>query len=85
MQNPSGPVAIDQAQMALRAELTALAARAGAEVIDPFNSLCTPAGCLAQTSDGTPIFKDTSHFNPAWAVAHADFIDTTLHVRSIPK
>ena len=80
-QNTSGPVAIDKAQMTLRAELTALAARAGAEVIDPFNSLCTAAGCLVQTGDGTPIFKDTSHFNPAWALAHADFIDRTLNVK----
>jgi hypothetical protein len=71
-------VTLDNDQQRLRQSLLQVAADARADVIDPFPNLCSGKTCRWLADDGVPIFKDHSHFNPAWALAHADFIDKTI-------
>ncbi len=71
-------VTLDDTQERLRRSLLQLAATAGADVIDPFSALCDAQKCRWVSDDGMPIFKDSSHFNPDWAVTHAWFIDRTI-------
>jgi peptidoglycan/LPS O-acetylase OafA/YrhL len=69
---------LDPAQAQLRQELIDVARRAGATTIDPYPILCPQGICTAMDVDGQPIFKDASHFNPDWALAHAGFIDPAV-------
>jgi peptidoglycan/LPS O-acetylase OafA/YrhL len=71
-------VALDEKQAQLREQILRLADKVGVPVIDPSLSVCDVGKCRWITDDGLPIFKDTSHFNPDWAVLHADFIDRTI-------
>lgn len=71
-------VTLDDEQERLRRSLLQVAASAGADVVDPFPALCDSQKCRWVSDDGVPIFKDDSHFNPAWGLAHAGFIDKTI-------
>jgi peptidoglycan/LPS O-acetylase OafA/YrhL len=71
-------VIIDEKQEQLRDKLLHLAVETGVLVVDPFLQICHEGRCRWITDDGMPIFRDTSHFNPDWAIAHANFIDMTL-------
>ena len=65
-------------QSQLRQRLIDLAKRAGVSIIDPYADLCKDVSCLRITKTGTAIFKDSSHFNPDWAIDHASYIDVAL-------
>jgi len=71
-------VTLDDEQEHLRRSLLQVAADAGADVVDPFPALCDSQKCRWVSGDGVPIFKDDSHFNPAWGLGHAGFIDKTI-------
>jgi hypothetical protein len=64
-------------QLELQRQLAAMAYRAGAVVVDPFGAICTGEKCRVTSETGQPLFKDFGHFNPDWAVNHADFVDVT--------
>lgn len=66
---------IDPRQLELRKQLIDVAHRSGAVVVDPFASICRLDECRVTTNAGLPLFKDDGHFNPDWAVDHADFVD----------
>lgn len=76
--SPKDTVRIDPAQLALRDELLAIAKRTGSIALDPYDQLCSDGHCRWAEADGTPIFKDKSHFNPDWAMVHTGFIDRAL-------
>lgn len=66
-------------QFRLRDEITALARRAGATVIDPFAALCSDGVLCRATSDqGVPLFRDGWHFNRDWVRDGATFIDEAI-------
>jgi hypothetical protein len=69
--------AIDPAQNKLTEQLKALAARAGAEAIGPYGTVCSDRECQVVSDGVVPVFKDDSHFNPDW-VKGVTFIDRTL-------
>jgi peptidoglycan/LPS O-acetylase OafA/YrhL len=71
-------ITLDYEQQHLRRSLLQVAANAGADVVDPFPVLCDAKKCRWVSDDGVPIFKDDTHFNPAWALANAVFIDKTV-------
>lgn len=71
-------IAADPEQEKLRQELLMLAARTGAEPIDPAATLCDSRGCSAQTEDGTPVYKDETHFRPFFASQACGFLDKAL-------
>ena len=59
-------------------QLIEAAQRAGAAVIDPVAALCDAETCPAQTPDGIPIFKDSSHLRASFVRNRADFIDRVI-------
>jgi peptidoglycan/LPS O-acetylase OafA/YrhL len=74
---PNRTVPAEPAQLDLQQRLAAMGRRAGAQIVDPFDAICTNGKCLATTATGQPVFKDPTHFNPDWASGHAGFIDMT--------
>jgi peptidoglycan/LPS O-acetylase OafA/YrhL len=58
--------------------LREIAARTGAQVIDPRSTLCDGMMCPATAADGTPLFIDSNHLRAAFAREHATFLDQTL-------
>jgi hypothetical protein len=55
--------------------LKAIAARTGAQVIDPIAELCDRERCPLTTAEGLPIFRDGSHLNPAFVRDHVRYLD----------
>lgn len=72
------PLQLDYEQKTLREELTAIAHRAGALVIDPMPSLCPEGKCHILTDEGKPIYTDNHHLSASWTRKFADYIDITV-------
>ena len=68
-------VEVDPAQLELRQKMIGVARQSGATIIDPFGAVCGLNKCRATSETGQPLYKDSGHFNPDWAINHADFID----------
>src|SRR5262249_37577959 len=62
----------------VNAVVTAIAARHGATVLDPFDSFCSASKCPLVDDDGTPLYKDSAHVTASRARESAVFIDATL-------
>lgn len=62
----------------INAAIKAVAARRGATVIDPMDSLCSPAVCPVTDENGYPVYLDDTHLNATAASRRAVFIDQTL-------
>jgi peptidoglycan/LPS O-acetylase OafA/YrhL len=71
-------VAVDPSEIALSHELKEVAKEAGVRVIDPMDTLSKNGVIDRLDSQGQFIFRDSLHFNPAWALTHATFIDPTV-------
>ena len=59
-------------------KLRAIAAAAGAEVIDPADTLCAALACATVTEQGTPLYVDSDHLRPFFARSSALFVDEML-------
>jgi peptidoglycan/LPS O-acetylase OafA/YrhL len=68
----------DPKQLELHDELLVWARRLGVEVVDPFAALCPNNLCLVTANNNMPVYEDTSHLNPDWAIHNASFIDSVL-------
>jgi peptidoglycan/LPS O-acetylase OafA/YrhL len=55
--------------------LKAIAARTGARVIDPIPALCDRERCPLTMPDGLPMYRDSSHLNPAFVRDHVRYLD----------
>jgi len=55
--------------------LRAIAARTGAQLIDPVPQLCDRERCPLTTADGLPIFRDGNHLNPNFVRDHVRYLD----------
>jgi peptidoglycan/LPS O-acetylase OafA/YrhL len=75
---PSSTVDIAAEQLTLKQELRAWAEAEGATVIDPYDTVCAQSRCYVTSSTGRPLYRDKSHFNPAWSVDGATFIDAAI-------
>lgn len=64
----------------LMSRLREIAARAGAQVLDPRSTLCAGMMCPAVAADGTPLFIDSNHLRASFAREQASFLDETLLV-----
>ncbi len=62
----------------LMSELRAIAARSGAQVLDPRTSLCDGSICPAVGADGLPLYIDPNHIRAGYARTRASFLDETL-------
>ena len=58
--------------------LREIAARTGAQVLDPRSTLCNGLMCPAVGPDGLPLFIDSNHVRAAYARARASFLDETV-------
>jgi peptidoglycan/LPS O-acetylase OafA/YrhL len=58
--------------------LREIAARAGADVLDPRSTLCAGMSCPAIGPDGLPLYVDSNHTRASWARRAASFLDETL-------
>jgi peptidoglycan/LPS O-acetylase OafA/YrhL len=58
--------------------LRAIAQNAGAQVIDPYEFLCSADKCPAVQPNGDPIYKDSDHLSASFVRDHAGFIDRVL-------
>jgi peptidoglycan/LPS O-acetylase OafA/YrhL len=58
--------------------LRAIAAAAGATVVDPMDYFCDAAVCPTTTADGRPIYSDSNHIRPFYVEQKALFIDRIL-------
>jgi peptidoglycan/LPS O-acetylase OafA/YrhL len=73
----TAPMPEDQAQLNARLKQVALAN--GAEVIEPFASLCAAGRCIrSMPDDGSPAYKDIGHLRPRYARSFATYIDPAL-------
>lgn len=55
-----------------------IAARQGAIVIDPFETLCSGISCRVADADGNPAYLDESHLNASFVRRYATYIDQTI-------
>jgi len=58
--------------------LRQVAMSTGAVLVDPFDYLCEPELCRTMDGSGRPLYMDTDHLRPYWAIERALFIDGTL-------
>ncbi|GGA27683.1 hypothetical protein GCM10011326_44730 [Salipiger profundus] len=68
-------VAVSSEQVNVHDRMVAFAERLNIDYIDPFVELCEGYMCLATDDNAVPIYKDSTHFNPQWALSSATFID----------
>ena len=61
-----------------------VAESAGAVLIDPFEYLCEAEVCRTMDGNGRPVYRDSDHLRPFWAIERAHYIDQTLTHRA-PK
>lgn len=67
----------------LMEQLRDIAARSGAQVLDPRTSLCQGMQCPAVSADGLPLYIDSNHLRAASARERAAFLDATLLAPSV--
>jgi peptidoglycan/LPS O-acetylase OafA/YrhL len=66
-------------------KLRAIAVAAGAEVVDPADTLCDTLRCTTVTPRGTPLYMDSNHLRPFFARSSALFLDEMLlHESAVP-
>lgn len=58
--------------------LQAIALRSGARAIDPQDYLCDGSSCPAASPEGIPVYVDSNHVRPFFALERARFIDDIL-------
>jgi hypothetical protein len=59
-------------------DLKDVGVRAGAEVIDPLDYLCTNGICIAEDERGIPIRYDPFHLRPGYVRDHVKYLDQTV-------
>jgi hypothetical protein len=59
-------------------DLKEVGARAGAEVVDPLEYLCTNGACIAEDEQGIPIRYDSFHLRPGYVRDHVKYLDSTV-------
>ena len=62
----------------LAGRLREVAARSGAQLLDPRSTLCAGMDCPTVGEDGLPLYIDSNHLRASFARTHAGFIDVTL-------
>jgi peptidoglycan/LPS O-acetylase OafA/YrhL len=73
-----GPVSrqsVDSDSAFIDDRLTAMAARAGATVLDPLDTICGPKTCPTLDAQGKPLLKDDSHLRSTFVESHFDAFD----------
>ncbi|MEZ5774209.1 MAG: acyltransferase family protein [Hyphomicrobiaceae bacterium] len=68
----------DRGWLPVRKRLVELAARTGAIVIDPLQSLCADKTCPGLDGEGRLIYKDRTHLRASYVREHAGFIDEVM-------
>ncbi|WP_223452214.1 MULTISPECIES: acyltransferase family protein [unclassified Pseudomonas] len=68
---------LEKAYGQIQTDLAQVAKSAGAMVIKPMDSLCTP-NCSGVDADDEPMYKDGDHLRPKYVSQKADFIDETM-------
>jgi len=66
---------------AIDERLKAIAAAAGATVIDPAEWLCNPAYCPAADERGRPLYRDATHLRASAARERFDAVDRYVYLR----
>ena len=63
---------------AISRAIAAVALAAGAEVVDPLDTLCDDVACPAADTDGMPIYKDAVHLRPRYVRSAVTYLDHVL-------
>ena len=67
----------------VRARLKKLAENIGASIIDPLDTLCSETQCATVDADGTPLFRDSSHYRASvTATSKFVFLDKAVQESS---
>lgn len=68
---------LDKTYGQIQTDMEHVAKSAGAMVVKPMDSLCTP-DCSGVDAEDEPIYKDRDHLRPRYVRQKADFIDETM-------
>jgi len=68
----------DHQQILLGEDMETRLQPSGATLIHPMTAVCASNVCKVTDDTGKPIYKDTAHFNPDWAINNASFLDSTV-------
>ena len=69
---------VDQRQVVLGDDMEKRFQQSGASLINPMTAVCVRSICKVTDDTGKPIYKDTAHFNPDWAIRNANFLDSSV-------
>jgi len=72
--------AVDRDTADVDGKLRALAARAGAEAVDPTSWVCGARWCPTVDENGKPYFKDDTHLRASFVRAHVTALDRFIYV-----
>jgi len=75
---PVAATAFESAVAPLMTRLREIAARTGAQALDPRSTLCAGSDCPTVGEDGLPLYIDSNHLRASFARGHASFLDETL-------
>jgi peptidoglycan/LPS O-acetylase OafA/YrhL len=75
---PLSRSSVTAAVAAIDSQLTAIARREGAVVIDPVDTLCGPVECPTVDANGNPIYLDGGHLRPAYVRNDVHFLDDVM-------
>jgi hypothetical protein len=62
----------------VNAKLRRVAREAGAETIDPVETLCDTTRCPAVTAEGSPVYRDFGHLRPSYVRDRVAYLDSTI-------
>ncbi len=72
------PAAFEAFVAPLSRRLREIAARAGAQALNPRDTLCEARRCASVDAQGIPLYRDSNHLRPSFAQERATFLDEVL-------
>jgi len=59
----------------IREDIKNISVQAGATLLDPLDTFCTPEKCPTVDEEGKPVYKDNYHVRPFYVIQKASFLD----------
>lgn len=75
---PVSRQAFEQENAPPRARLKAIAQATGAQLIEPFDSLCRAGLCPVLDAQGVPLYTDSVHMRPEYSRRAAAYLEPTI-------
>jgi len=71
----ANPFDQDHLQVALEKEMVEIFSTSKVETVSQSDHICPDGICMALSSDGKPIYKDSSHMRPWFVIEKMDVLD----------